>query len=198
MFKLLFRIPYMIFVKLTAIALGPLHFLWGPVGNIVLLGGLAFLVYSFFVGDDEVNVYVPQEQGGQLVQQKVEYIEDGNSRFAKNMLVRMSKPQQQYYWQVFSYAVSQVPLDTPYLWQHQNIGGSITFTEDFKNSRGEKCRTFKESIKVATRQQNLDGKACFDSHSSRWCKLKLNDTATCRIKAEEGWDKSIREFKNMF
>ena len=167
-------------------------------GNIALFGGLAFLVYTFFVGDEEVAVHVPQNQNGQLVQQTVQHIEDGNSRFTKNIVTRMSPEQQKYYWQVFSYAVGSVPQDTPYLWQYQNIGGSITFTEDFNNSRGETCRTFKESIKVATRQQNLDGKACFDSYRNRWCKLKLNDTATCRIKAEDGWDKSIRELKSIF
>lgn len=194
----MFRIPYLLFVKTLAFAMGPLYFLWKPLTSLLLWGGLIYLIYSLVVSDEEVNVYVPQDQGAALVQQDVKHIEDGNSRFAKDMVTRMSQPQQQYYWQVFSYAVSQVPIDTPYLWQYQNIGGSIAFSGDFKNSRGEKCRNFKESIKVATRQQNLDGKACFDSHSNRWCKLKLNDTATCRIQAEEGWDKSIRELKNMF
>ncbi len=117
--------------------------------------------------------------------------ENGDSDFATDLYAAMNTEERAYYSQVFFYVMNKIPAGSMQNWNHGNIEGSITPTQDFHNNDGAKCRTFTEVLKVHTVKQDLTGIAC-EKGGGSWCKLKRNATPACGLSGKAGLLDSLK------
>ncbi len=188
----MFRAIYLLFVRTLAFALGPLHFLWGPLTKVLVWVGGFYLLFSLFISDDPIITSTESQDPTMRVVQGVEYQEDGNSKFSRDLLPQMRTDELSYYFHIFKEVMQKVHDGEAYAWNYHNIHGTLTPTRTFTNGSGEQCREFTELLKVHDTQQTLDGVSCYDQVKRKWCKLRQGATPTCKITAESGWDRSMR------
>ena len=125
-------------------------------------------------------------------------VEDGNSAFASDLYKAMTDAERAYYSQLFFWVMGNITDGKPYVWNYGNINGAMTPLSTFQNKRGGTCRKFKETLKVHTVQQTLDGTACYQGGNS-WCKLKVNATPACGLGGKDStFDGIQRSLKNLF
>ena len=125
-------------------------------------------------------------------------VEDGDSAFASDLYAAMTEAERKYYSAFFFWAMNTLADGTAYPWTRGNIGGSIQPASSFQNNYGDRCRTFRETLKVHTVKQNLTGTACRKGDGS-WCKLKANATPMCGLGYNPGfWGGIVDSVKNLF
>ena len=125
-------------------------------------------------------------------------VEDGNSAFASDLYKAMTQAERAYYSQLFFWVMNSIVDGKSYVWNQGNINGTFTPTATFQNKLGSTCRKFKETLKVHTVQQTLDGTACYQGNNS-WCKLKVNATPACGLGGKASTFEGIeRSLKNLF
>ena len=200
-FRIIFNLFFGIFGALTRL-------LWFPISLVmhnfflvlIIVAGL-FIYHEIKVSDDVAPTAAPAvpptaDRSQQLAVQlapgtKPVYIdpvmktENGDSDFATDLYAAMTDEERAYYSQVFFYVMNKIPAGSTQSWQHGNIEGSFTPTQDFKNNDGTSCRIFSENLKVHTVKQNLTGIACAKGGGS-WCKLKRNATPACGLSGSSG------------
>lgn len=107
-------------------------------------------------------------------------VEDGDSAFATDLIKAMTDPERAAYSAYFYYAMNTLGNGQAYQWANGNINGTIMPTSSFTNHVGDRCRSFKEVLKVHTVEQKLTGTSC-DNNDGSWCKLKPNATPMCGL-----------------
>lgn len=117
--------------------------------------------------------------------------QDGNSRFAANLLQKMNPGELQWYSRIFYHALQSLPEGQAYQWLYQSgesrmFGRLIPGRLD-KQGSGITCRTFRELLVVEDKAQQIDGLAC-QRLEGGWCKLRPGSAKTCEIKAPSGLD----------
>lgn len=195
-------------IKLViSLALLPLRMLSKNfVGTVILFG----LLYVFFWPSGQgaqpvknTNKSARQHQAGKSqplpVIEPVRKTQDGNSRFSDDLLSIMTPAELKHYSDVFFWVMSNKQPGYPHRWAFHNIDGTITPFSRFKNNHGHECRKFKETLKVHTTRQTLDGLAC-QRPEGGWCRLRFDSTPLCGI-AENGpgiFQGIGQSFKNLF
>lgn len=171
----------------TSIALLPLRMLSRNfVGTIILFG----LLYIFFWPKNEGTQPVKKVKLATGKQQPLPRIDpvrktqDGNSRFSDDLLSMMAPAELKHYSDVFFWVMDNKKAGYPHRWAYYNVDGTITPFSTFKNNHGHRCRKFKETLKVHTTRQTLDGIAC-ERPEGGWCRLRFDSTPLCGI-AEKG------------
>ena len=182
-----------LFYRTLGTLLGPLHWVWKPVFLVVFWVGGFYLLMALFV-DKDTDVGSPDDHKNRVIEQ-ITKREDGNSQFAKNLILGMDKVERYYYGKAFETTMSSVADGTAQKWEFYNVHGTLMPITTFKNKSGETCRTFKEVLKVKYIEQTSDGLACQHPSQQNWCKLKPNDAPTCKLQAESSWDRTKRKWK---
>lgn len=106
--------------------------------------------------------------------------EDGNSRFATDLIKKMQDHEKNAYSQHFYWAMNKADPGQTHQWKEHNIEGDITVTEAFTNKSGTICKRFSENLKVHEIRQQIDGIACAKTGGS-WCKLRKDATPACGL-----------------
>jgi surface antigen len=142
---------------------------------------------------------MPQTRKGQPVQiDPVLKVEDGDSAFASDLYAAMTEPERNYYSAFFFWAMNNLPDGAAYPWTNGNIAGSIQPVQSFNNKYGDRCRAFREELKVHTVKQNITGTACRNGHGT-WCKLKPNATPMCGLGYNPGFFEGLwGSVRNLF
>lgn len=130
---------------------------------------------------------------------------DGNSRFASDLLHRMSPMELQWYSRVFYHALQTLPSGQSHQWLYEGgdnrMFGRITPGNIEKQGSGITCRAFEELLVVQSKAQRLNGIACQRAQGG-WCKLRLNSARTCEIQTPSGldgfWYSAKRGLKQLF
>lgn len=160
----------------------------------LVLIGVAILYFALKSNPNAVNELKPIPQDKQAkaprkgeipLIEKATKFEDGNSNFATDVYRTMTDDERAQYSRVYYAVMSNVEDGKDWKWQYYNIHGVITPTQTFKNKSGYVCRKFKETLKVHSVQQTLDGVAC-DNGGGSWCKLKVNATPACGLGGKRG------------
>lgn len=175
------------------------------VGTVILFG----LVYIFFISGKNDTQPVPRTTKAQTVTNEkgqpvpiiepVSKEEDGNSRFSDDLLSQMAPAELRYYSTIFYWVMENQDSGYPYRWAHYNIDGIITPFSFFKNNHGHECRRFKETLKVHSTRQTLDGLACRRVEGG-WCRLRFDSTPLCGIAGSGNgiFDDIGRKLQNIF
>ncbi len=124
-------------------------------------------------------------------------IADGNSRFADDVVVKLTAQENQIYYQEFYQAILSNKDDEPYFWQlNAQTFGKVVPKKAFLNPRGEYCRPFHEVISVHNMAQQSDEVMCQNEQKTGWCRLSTTSTPSCSIGFSSSWDRSVRSITN--
>jgi surface antigen len=216
---LLFRIPFNLARMVIRLAFS---FLWLPIHLVTRHLFATFLVIAFILiyaqfqssSDQKADQALPkappptltvdpQLQGAPIApsqkkQAKLARIdpvmkeEDGDSAFASDLYGAMTDAERTYYSQLFFWVMNTMQDGKPYTWNHFNIDGTLEPMQSFQNRLGQRCRTFREVLKVHTVRQSITGTAC-DNGGSTWCKLKPNATPVCGLGHEPSTFDGIKQ-----
>jgi hypothetical protein len=132
-------------------------------------------------------------------------VKDGNSRFAANLLQRMSPMELQWYSRVFYHALQTLPSGETHQWLYEagenRMFGRITPGGVDKQDSGITCRPFQELLVVDGKAQRMNGVAC-QRLEGGWCKLRPGSARTCEIQPPSGldgfWYSAKRSLKQLF
>lgn len=132
-------------------------------------------------------------------------VENGNSRFASNLLNLMGPNELQWYSRVFYHAMKTLPQGQTHQWLYQfgkfQMFGRITPTSLYHDDSGIICRNYNELLVINDRAQRTSGMAC-QRLGGGWCKLRKGSAHTCEIKpsgAFEGmWYDIKRSLRDIF
>ncbi len=201
----LIRVIVKLCFKLWLLIYYPLAVMWKYAFSIGLTLVVGYILYVLFSGSpDEYTATSTVSRNNAPpsgVVQNIEVVEDGNSAFSADLIVRMSDPERLHYSQLFYWVMTHQPADQPYKWQHYNMHGTLTPGRSFKNKLGAYCRPFTEALKVQNIEQKLDGVAC-EKGGGSWCKLRNNSTPACNLGRKGGiglwWSDTKRKIKGWF
>ncbi len=154
------------------------------VGTVILFGVLFFFFWP--KNNTTQPIQAPQQRVvGKNKQpipiiQPVKKTQDGNSKFSDDLLSQMTPQELKFYSDTFFWVMNNKKSGYPHRWAHYNIDGTITPFGVFKNNHGHSCRKFKETLKVHSTRQTLDGLAC-ERPEGGWCRLRFDSTPLCDI-----------------
>lgn len=184
---LIFRIFLNLFYKLYYLLFIPAYLLFRRSFGLIIIIALGYGLVQLFSGSDDATRAKATDMADAPVPlvQIVTRREDGNSKFAQDLLTRMSPEELSFYSQTFYWVMNHQPAGEPHVWHYFNTHGQLTPKKSFKNNHGTECRRFSEVLKVHDTEQTLDGIACRRDAMS-WCKLGKNYTPICGIASRRG------------
>lgn len=187
----IFRIIRNLFRILLAAALMPLVVFIRRYASILVILAAGFMIYQCTQSNSPPEGVSAVGTSGKNTQKlppisPVRKEEDGNSRFATDMIQKMTEQERALYSKHFYWALGQGNPGQHYEWQEHNIAGNITITGVFQNKSGKTCKRFDEVLKVHEIRQTLSGLACAKADGS-WCKLRPDSTPVCGLSGNAGW-----------
>lgn len=194
----IFRIFFNLFRIVTR---GFFNIFWLPL-SMISHSPMLFLVlvavaawWLFSASDDQTakraqqanpaRIVTMQDGSKQQIASPVRRVENGDSAFANDLYVQMTKEERAQYSQIFFHVMSTLPDGETHQWSAIDMAGAIVPDNSFTNKTGERCRMFAETLKVHSVQQQITGMACAEGGGS-WCKLKANATPACNLSSKPG------------
>jgi surface antigen len=191
-----FRIIRNLLRLLLAGLLLPLVLFLRRYSSLIILVLIAVILFKCMGGNIGGQKPAPKEK--LIVVDVVSVEEDGNSRFATDLIQKMHKGERVLYSKHLYWALNKGAAGQQYEWSDGNIAGKIIIVSDFKSKTGARCKKFKETLKVHEIRQTLDAQACRRADGS-WCKLRANSTPACGLGKQPGMFNAIQGgLKNLF
>jgi surface antigen len=189
----IFRIFFNLFHIVSRSLFGIFWLPFSIIGHhpLLFIAVLGLLFFWLFSSSDDQQVKqarnanptrIVQTADGQKVQlaSPVRQQENGDSAFANDLYIQMTEPERAQYSQTFFQVMGSTPDGQAHSWSGVDIAGALRPDHSFTNKSGERCRTFSETLKVHSVQQQITGIAC-EEGGGRWCKLSAAATPACNL-----------------
>jgi hypothetical protein len=126
-------------------------------------------------------------------------LHDGNSRFAEDILPRLSEPELIAYSREFYDAILNGKDNTPLIWKlSDRTFGKIVPYKRFVSNGGAQCRHYMEILSINGYAQELKQVACEQADKKAWCRLSPEAIPSCEMGYSNEWEIGVNKMKNYF